>query len=260
MRASLRLTSIAVLAAVLAGCGKTDAPGDAEAPGAGETEMAATQPAKAEPLMLVGTDADDTLTGGDAPDHLTGGPGADTLDGQSEFDYARYDTATQGVVVSMTDPSANTGDAAGDRFVSIEGLVGSPFDDRITGDDFVNDLHGLAGNDVIRGLGGNDVLGGEEGDDDLDGGAGEDGLDGGPGNDIFRFAAGEVENDWIAAFEGAGPGAGDVIVLKGYGAGATFTKESDTVWVAASADGKFSDRITIREGGANLDSSDYRFE
>src|SRR5262249_59000726 len=81
-----------------------------------------------------------------------------------------YETATSGVVASLTNPAINTSDAAGDTYILIEGLVGSAFDDTLIGTagwgaEGHNSLEGGAGNDTLIGLGG---------DDDYDGGAGDD--------------------------------------------------------------------------------------
>jgi Ca2+-binding RTX toxin-like protein len=86
------------------------------------------------------------------------------------FDVASYETATSGVVASLTNPAINTGDAAGDTYILIEGLAGSAFDDTLIGTagwgtQGHNSLEGGAGNDTLIGLGG---------DDDYDGGAGND--------------------------------------------------------------------------------------
>ncbi|HJZ34030.1 MAG TPA: hypothetical protein VKF35_23130 [Hyphomicrobiaceae bacterium] len=86
------------------------------------------------------------------------------------FDVASYETATSGVVASLTNPAINTGDAAGDTYILIEGLVGSAFDDTLIGTagwgaDGHNSLEGGAGNDTLIGLGGDDDYDGGEGDD-----------------------------------------------------------------------------------------------
>ena len=90
---------------------------------------------------------------------LEGGAGADVLDGRGGFDWASYNTATVGVTASLADASVNTGDAAGDSYISIEGLIGSQLDDTLIGD------------------GGDNFLRGQEGADHLVGGAGSDTAD-----------------------------------------------------------------------------------
>jgi hypothetical protein len=53
---------------------------------------------------------------------MNGGPGTD---------FASYADAPAGVVASMLDPTVNTGHAAGDAYTSIEGLIGSHYDDTL---------------------------------------------------------------------------------------------------------------------------------
>jgi len=60
--------------------------------------------------------------------------------------------------------------------------------DVLTGSSAVNNLSGLAGNDLLKGLGSDDVLNGGDGSDVLDGGPGDDVLNGGTGVDIVTYA------------------------------------------------------------------------
>ena len=161
--------------------------------------------------QLFGGAGADMLFGGSGHDHLTGGTGADVLNGGNGFDYARYDTASTAVVVDLMNPVANIGDAAGDTYISIEGLVGSNFNDTLFGDDNANDLHGFNGNDFVDGRGGNDYVGGEAGHDHLTGGAGADILDGGIGFDYARYklASTGVVVDLINPGANTGDAAGD---------------------------------------------------
>src|SRR5262245_57719024 len=116
--------------------------------------------------IISGRGGNDALNGGEGNDRLIGGAGADALTGGGGFDVASYETATSGIIVSFTHPAINTGDAAGDTYSFISGLIGSAFDDRLEGTAFApNSLAGGAGNDMLIGLGGND---------DFDGGAGND--------------------------------------------------------------------------------------
>jgi Ca2+-binding RTX toxin-like protein len=98
----------------------------------------------------------DQLFGDDNNNSLDGSGGADLLDGRDGFDYARYTSATAGLTASLLNPAANTGDAAGDTYVSIEGLWGSNFNDVLTGDNANNNLDGSGGADVLDGQGGFD--------------------------------------------------------------------------------------------------------
>ena len=92
---------------------------------------------------------------------------------------------------TWTDGTARGGDADGDTIVDnvpndrIEHIVGSPHDDVLTGNRFVNKLWGLGGNDELNGERGNDELYGGSGDDELDGGRNDDILEGGYGADVL---------------------------------------------------------------------------
>ena len=67
----------------------------------------------------------------------------------------------------LWDASRNTGDAAGDVYISIEGLIGSARGDILEGNGESNQLRGNAGHDRLKGLGGHDGLYGGAGDDTL---------------------------------------------------------------------------------------------
>lgn len=152
---------------------------------------------------LTGTDFDDTITGsaggetidglngkdkivaGDGDDILIGGKGGDDLDGGLGRDFVSYATALAAVTVNMTtasDLAANpnglpgTGDHKGDKYRNIEGVIGSDFNDSLTGDVYANELRGGAGNDAIYGGDGDDVIIGGLGSDTLRGNAGIDTL------------------------------------------------------------------------------------
>lgn len=91
--------------------------------------------------------------------HFDGETGADSVI------YTGDSTASVGVTANLADSSKNTGEAAGDTYRSIEGLLGSKFDDTLVGTARAN---------VLLGNDGNDVLVGGAGADKLDGGAGTD--------------------------------------------------------------------------------------
>ncbi|MBL8074233.1 MAG: hypothetical protein JNL29_07670, partial [Nitrospira sp.] len=86
-----------------------------------------------------------------------------------------YIGATAGIKVNLAlTGSQNTGGAGIDTLVSIENLIGTNFNDTLTGNAANNVLSGLAGNDSVIGGGGNDQLTGGAGNDRLDGGTGTD--------------------------------------------------------------------------------------
>jgi Ca2+-binding RTX toxin-like protein len=114
---------------------------------------------------LDGRDGNDTLYGGGGNDILLGGAGADYLDGGAGIDLAAYASA---VTADLMNTAANTGDAVGDTYVNIEGLMGSNYDfyqDDLRGDNSANILRGMAGNDTLTGRGGNDTIDGGAGND-----------------------------------------------------------------------------------------------
>ncbi len=139
---------------------------------------------------LSGRDGDDRLDGGDGNDTLAGGAGADRMDGGAGLDAASYADAMAGVLADLLVPMSNTGDAAGDVYVAIEGLTGSGFADTLWGNDVANQIIGDAGGDVIAARGGADVLDGGAGNDSLYGGDGADSLYGGDGNEQIGGGAG----------------------------------------------------------------------
>jgi Ca2+-binding RTX toxin-like protein len=107
---------------------------------------------------LFGGDGVDTLRGGSGDDELSGGLLGDVLDGGDGFDFAVYDESTfvTGLVVSLANTAINTGEATGDSFVSVEGLIGSIYNDTLIGDAGDNALWGLNGADSLDGGAGND--------------------------------------------------------------------------------------------------------
>ena len=108
--------------------------------------------------LLTGGLGDDTLVGGGGNDTLMGGFGSDLLNGNGGSDTASYANAVAGVTVSLFVSSANTGDAAGDRYISIENIIGSEFDDTLIGDGADNIMTGGRGNDRLSGGGGADTF------------------------------------------------------------------------------------------------------
>ena len=138
---------------------------------------------------LRGDSGADTLEGGSGDDRLVGDSGADLLNGGDGFDTAIYTSSLAGLAVDLGRPSAGTGEAAGDSFLSIEAVSGSSYNDGLTGDDLGNLLSGNGGSDLLSGNAGSDTIDGGTGNDTLQGGAGADYLTGGIGRDVFAFDA-----------------------------------------------------------------------
>lgn len=113
--------------------------------------------------VLRGGSGNDVIRGDSGADVVFAGAGDDAINGGSGFDTLDFSEVKNGVVVDLNAHSA-TG-AGNDKIWGMEQVVGSQFDDRISGDKGVNFLLGGAGEDVLRGRGGADVLAGGEGDD-----------------------------------------------------------------------------------------------
>jgi VCBS repeat-containing protein len=182
--------------------------------------------------IIRGLAGNDKLNGAGGNDLLYGGLGADTINGGAGVDTASYANAASGVAASLLTNRGSYGEAVGDKFVQVENLTGSAFDDVLSGNGTVNTIHGGDGNDIIEGNGGLDKLFGDGGDDifvieatpqlsSLDGGAGFDTILAGADNSVIKWAAftgieaisaDGYDNVVIA---GATTAAGDTINLSG---------------------------------------------
>jgi Ca2+-binding RTX toxin-like protein len=99
--------------------------------------------------IIVGSAGNDTLTGDGNNNLLLGGAGADALNGGGGIDGVDYELAAAGVTVNLANSGSNTGEAAGDTFVSIENLSGSHFNDVLIGDCGDNAFWGFTGADTF---------------------------------------------------------------------------------------------------------------
>ena len=117
------------------------------------------------------------IKGNGGDDFLSGGFGADTLDGGAQFDFADY--RQDGAVNIDLQNGIFQGAAAGDSFISIEGIFGGNGDNTIKGDDAGNTFNAATGNNTLQGRGGVDTLTGGSGQDTIIGGEGNDSIEGG---------------------------------------------------------------------------------
>lgn len=109
--------------------------------------------------VVDGGAGDDTIRGGDLSDTLEGGLGRDKLIGGGGFDYVWYQTAPTGVTVDLSMTGwQNTGGEGRDLLSGIEGVLGSLYNDTLTGDDGNNDIGGSVGDDTLIGGLGSDRL------------------------------------------------------------------------------------------------------
>lgn len=146
---------------------------------------------------LIGGTGNDTLIGGTGDDTLEGGAGADSLAGGSGMDFADYSNSDAGVFVNLTSNAVLGGHATGDTIAGIDGLVGSDFDDTLTG----YNAEGVGFTNIFYGGDGADTLDGRSGDDTLFGGNDADTFvyQDGFGNDTIEGSEGGTDNDVIDA-------------------------------------------------------------
>jgi Ca2+-binding RTX toxin-like protein len=116
---------------------------------------------------ITGDAANNSLNGGAGNDTINGLGGNDTINGGTGIDTASYETVGAGVTVSLAlqGITQNTLAAGSDLLISIENLIGSAYNDILTGDGNANKLNGGAGSDNFIGSAGYDTI---------DGGAGLD--------------------------------------------------------------------------------------
>lgn len=163
---------------------------------------------------LVGLIGADSLYGGLGDDTLAGGEGADVLDGGEGQDLASYAAAATAVRVDLSGRLAAFGEAVGDTFSSIEGLIGSAFNDVLGAADAGSKLLGGAGDDLLYS------------------GLGADSLVGGDGEDVVSYDAVVHDNGVIVDLFNTSLSNGDVLV----GIESVFgSKGSDTFYASASA-------------------------
>lgn len=205
---------------------------------------------------LVGGRSDDQLYGGAGDDRLAGLGGADVLSGGTGFDLADYTEAPDAVTVNLARPTDNRGtDAAGDSYVSVEGVIGSRHGDMLSGDGGHNLLDGGAGNDTLSGGAGNDTLIGGAGDDLFIAGAGGDQYFGGTGRDRLDYsqATAGLIVDLAFPARSTGIAAGDRIAQIEVLVGSAF---GDTIAGSARAEalvgGQGDDLLSGREGRDRL--------
>ncbi|MFZ4809416.1 MAG: S8 family serine peptidase [Hyphomicrobiaceae bacterium] len=135
---------------------------------------------------ITGSRFDDTINGGAGNDTLTGGTGADWIDGGAGRDVVDYSSARAAIGITLEPKPSNAGEANRDRLVSIEGVIGTAFNDTMSAGTVIDvRFWGGGGNDRMYGQNGADLLDGGDGNDVLDANWGADTVIGGLGDDTF---------------------------------------------------------------------------
>ena len=165
MRLKAAGTTLALLAALVAGSPTVSAQDSGSSGGSACDQYDVTIQVEGPGLLTVGTDGDDVIVGSLGDDAIDGRGGNDIICGHSGNDVI-------------------LGGTGNDR---IEGGNGN---DDISGGEGDDVMFGGTGNDVLRGAAGDDVILGEDGDDLLEGNAGHDTLWPGNGNDEVRDDSG----------------------------------------------------------------------
>ena len=199
--------------------------------------------------FLIGDSGANVLTGGSGNDTLEGMGGNDTLIGGGGTDTVTYIHSTTAVNASLALGSATVtgGNSDGvDTLTNIRHLIGTYYNDALTGDTNANILRGGEGNDTLTGNNGADSLYGGIGNDTIYGGA--DATGAGDGNDLIYGGQGA---DLVYGGDGNDTIYGDDTITGGTGTG------NDTIYGGAGTDliygGDGNDSLI---GGAGNDTLD----
>ncbi|MCZ8373930.1 MAG: cadherin domain-containing protein [Beijerinckiaceae bacterium] len=125
---------------------------------------------------IIGTNADETLMGEDGNDFIHGGAGADILSGGNGVDTVSYAGSWDSLTIDLALNTVSGGEATGDTITAFENVIGTDYNDVITGSSAANILTGGSGDDTMNGGSGNDtfLIGVNSGTDSINGSSGTD--------------------------------------------------------------------------------------
>ncbi|MDO9281510.1 MAG: hypothetical protein Q7T88_03905 [Methylotenera sp.] len=182
---------------------------------------------------LIGSAFDDAITGDGGNNIIDGGAGNDTINAAAGVDTITYLTAASAITVNLGNVGINaTGGAGSDTLTNFENIIGSNFNDTLTGDGVANTIEGGLGNDVLDGVGGVDTVSYENASGNVSvnisglvvSGIAANASSGAAGNDTlsnFENITGSAFNDVLIGSSGANVidgGAGDDTLIGGAGA------------------------------------------
>ncbi|NET77107.1 hypothetical protein [Okeania sp. SIO1F9] len=162
--------------------------------------------------VLIGNEKDNRIEGLAGDDIMVGNAGDDQLDGGNDNDTASYRRDPDKVNVNLEENQANDGFGGTDQILNTENVIGSDFNDTITGDEVDNIIHSGTGNDIVEARDGEDIIFGESGTDNIKGedgndfivgGKDPDKLDGGNDNDTASYFTSESRVH-VSLFDGKG--------------------------------------------------------
>ena len=123
-------------------------------PTLGET---VTLPDTVENITLLGNEPATILGNNNNNIFTANGAKSNTLDGQGGMDTFSYAASPVPVVVQLQFGNSSAGTGWGGHWLkNFENVIGSPFDDKITGSADANQIQGGAGKDMLTGGGGSD--------------------------------------------------------------------------------------------------------
>lgn len=179
--------------------------------------------------VLIGNEGIDLVDGEQGDDFVAGGAGPDDLRGGTGIDTVVYNDA-QGPIVADLAGDRDDGEAGEGDVIrpDVENILGSRFNDRLTGSDVRNVLRGGGGRDLLYGLGGDDLFLG--GTNTFHGGSGFDivafdsstfrvviTLDNRPDDGLGTNVAADVEGVVGSRFDDVLVGSGRANLLRGGG-------------------------------------------
>src|SRR5262249_52100913 len=128
------------------------------------------------------------LAGGDGNDIMFSDGGNVSFYGGDGIDTADFDGATHGVNANLAYGDVSYGGLVSYDLKDTENLIGSSFNDTLTGDKGDNVIKGGGGDDVLRAGGGHDQLYGGDGNDTMYSDSGTVSFYGGAGTDTVDFS------------------------------------------------------------------------
>jgi Ca2+-binding RTX toxin-like protein len=184
----------------------------------------------------IGSAFSDLFVASSAANLLNGGGGIDTVS---------YALAVGGITANLDVGIGAGGDASGDSYVSIEGLIGSSFGDTLVGlAGVTNTLNSGDGDDFIYG----------EGIDVVNGGAGSDVFFGGQGSALnVNLATSSLETVWGSFVGDVMDGSASSTSLTMVGQGLTGGANADTMTGGSGNDFVYYRAADVIIGGAGND-------